>query len=94
MDIVALEETKLPDSGSIKEINFTFFWQVKSPDETSERGIDFAVRNTLLGSIIPPADGSERILSLHPHFVSGSGHSNQCLCSTSVIPRRSKGQIL
>lgn len=67
MDIVALEETKLPDSGSSKEINFTFFWQVKSPDETSEQGIDFAVRNTLLGSIIPPADGSERILSLHPH---------------------------
>ena len=67
MDFVALEETRLPDSGSIKEINFTFFWQVKSPDETSEQGIDFAVRNTLLGSIIPPADGSERILSLHPH---------------------------
>lgn len=39
MDIVALEETKLPDSGSIKEINFTFFWQVKSPDETSEQGL-------------------------------------------------------
>ena len=67
MDIVALEETRLPDSGSIREINFTFFWQVKSPDETSKQGIDFAVRNTLLGSIIPPADGSERILSLHPH---------------------------
>ena len=59
MDIVALEETRLPDSGSIKEIYVTFFWQVKSPDETSEQGIDFAVRNTLLGSIIPPADGSE-----------------------------------
>lgn len=27
-------------------------------------------------------------------FISGSGHSNQCLCSTSLIPRRSKGQIL
>ena len=67
MDIVALEETRLPDSGSIKEIYVTFFWQVKSPDETSEQGIDFVVRNTLLGSIIPPADGSERILSLHPH---------------------------
>jgi len=66
MNIVTLQETRLPDSGSVKEINFTFFWQVKSPDETSEQGIDFAVRNTLLESIIPPADGSERSLSLHP----------------------------
>lgn len=95
MDIVALEETRLPDSGSIKEINFTFFWQVKSPDETSKQGIDFAVRNTLLGSIIPPADGSERILSLHPHSSVGPVTLiSAYICSTSVIPRRSKGQIL
>ena len=44
MDIVAPQETRLPDSGSVKEINFTFFWQVKSPDETSEQGMQMEAK--------------------------------------------------
>ena len=30
IDIAALQETRLPNSGSLKEENYTFFWQGKS----------------------------------------------------------------
>lgn len=55
--IVALQETRQPDSGSFRERNFPFFWQGKS-SETREHGVDFAVRNTLLRSINPLTTGS------------------------------------
>ena len=64
IDIAALQETRLPDSGSLKEEHYTFFWQGKNAEETREHGVGFAVRNTLLCMINPPTDGTERILSL------------------------------
>ncbi|XP_063595354.1 uncharacterized protein LOC134772317 [Penaeus indicus] len=71
MDIVALQETRLAGSGSVRERHFSFFWQGKPPDETWEHGVGFAVRNTLLGSIIPPTEGTERILPLQLHSSTG-----------------------
>ena len=67
MDIVALQETRLLDSGSVKGKNFSSFCQGKPLNETREYGVGFAVRNTLLRSIVPPTVGSERILSLLLH---------------------------
>ncbi len=46
MDIVALQKTRLADSGTIKE--FTFFWHGKSAVDCREHGVGFAIRNTLL----------------------------------------------
>ena len=71
MDIVALQETRLLETGSIREMDFTLFWHGKSSDETREHGVGFAVRNSLLGSMTPPAEGSERILSLRLQTSSG-----------------------
>ena len=71
MDVVALQQTRLPASGSVKERNFSFFWQGKPPDETREHGVGFVVRNTLLGFITPPIEGSERILSLKFNLSAG-----------------------
>ena len=71
MDIVALQETRLPDMGSVKEKKFSFFWQGKPLNETWEYGVGFAVRNTLLRSIVPPTVGSEIILSLQLHSSAG-----------------------
>ena len=53
VDIVALQETRLPETGSLKEENYTFFWHGKGLDETLEHGVGFAVRNTLLTMITP-----------------------------------------
>eukprot|EP00745_Piridium_sociabile_P043277 TRINITY_DN8831_c0_g1_i1.p1 TRINITY_DN8831_c0_g1~~TRINITY_DN8831_c0_g1_i1.p1 ORF type:complete len:1016 (+),score=240.62 TRINITY_DN8831_c0_g1_i1:1061-4108(+) len=71
MDIVALQETRLSGTGSVRERDFSFFWQGKPPDETREHGVGFAVRNSLLGSITPPTEGTERILSLKLHSSAG-----------------------
>lgn len=52
---------KKPDSvsGSVRERDFTFFWQGKSLDKTREYGVSFAVKNSLLRSIIPPTEETE-----------------------------------
>lgn len=47
MDTVALQETRLLGLGSVRERDLTFFWQEKSPDETRELGVSFAVKNSL-----------------------------------------------
>ncbi|CAH1277284.1 CYP3A43, partial [Branchiostoma lanceolatum] len=64
IDIAALQETRLPDSGSLKEDSYTFFWQGKARDEVREHGVGFAIRNTMLHMIEPPTGGTERILTL------------------------------
>ena len=69
MDVVALQETRLPETGSVRERDFTLFWQGKPSDEVKEQGVGFAVRNRL--SITPPAEGTERILSLRLQTSSG-----------------------
>ena len=64
VDIATLQETRLAESGSLRESDYTFFWHGKSSEEVREHGVGFAVRNSLLGMIEPIADGTERLLSL------------------------------
>ena len=64
IDIAALQETRLPETGSLKEEHYTFFWQGKGTEEVREHGVGFAVRHTLLRMIEPPTDGTERIFTL------------------------------
>ena len=65
VDIIALQETRLPES-IIEERDYSFLWQGKAADETREHGVSFAIKNNLLGSIIPPSEGTERLLKLQP----------------------------
>lgn len=71
IDIAALQETRLPNSGSLKEEHYTFFWQGKSAEETREYGVGFAVKNTLQSMIEPPTGGTERTLTLRLSTVQG-----------------------
>ena len=71
VDIAALQETRLPASGSLKEKDYTFFWQGLEPEERRLYGVGFAVRNTLLSSMEPPSQGTARILSLRLSTPSG-----------------------
>ena len=64
VDIIALQETRLPESEIIRKRDYSFFWQGKAADEISERGVGFAIKNNLLGSIIPTSEGTERLLKL------------------------------
>ncbi len=65
IDIAALQETRLPSNGSLREQDYTFFWQGKEPEEPRIHGVGFAVRNSMLSSIETPSGGTPRILSLH-----------------------------
>jgi len=71
IDIAALQETRLPESGSLKEEHYTFFWQGKGAEEVREHGVGFAVRHALLRMIKPPTDGTERILMLRLSSMQG-----------------------
>ena len=71
IDIAALQETRLPESGTLKEEHYTFFWQGKGTEEVREHGVGFAVRHTLLRTIEPPTDGTERILTLRLSSMQG-----------------------
>ena len=64
VDIATLQETRLAESGSLRESDYTFFWHGKKKEEVREHGVGFAIRNSLLGMIEPIADGTERLLSL------------------------------
>ena len=39
VDIAALQETRLPASGSLKEKDYTFFWQGLEPEERRLYGV-------------------------------------------------------
>ncbi len=71
IDIVALQETRLPSNGSLREQDYKFFCQGKEPEEPRIHGVGFAVRNSMLSSTEPPSGGQPRILSLHLSTSSG-----------------------
>ncbi|XP_049858189.1 craniofacial development protein 2-like [Schistocerca gregaria] len=73
-DIAGLQETRLPDAGSVREDNYTFFWQGKSQDEPRLHGVGLAVKNALLDCTVPPCGGTERIIDLK--ICSSSGTVN------------------
>ena len=82
MDIVALQVTRLPDSGSVRKKHFTFFWKGKRTDEIREHGIGFAMTNCLLSSIIPPSEGNERVMTLQVNTSSGPANLINVYAST------------
>ena len=64
IDVACPQETRLPDSGSLRETDYTFFWKGLSQDEPRQHGVGFAVRNSLLASVETPTGGSSRLLVL------------------------------
>lgn len=71
IDIAALQETRLLESGTLKESDYTFYWKGKAPGEVREHGVGFAVRNSLVNTIVMDSDGSERLLTLQLNTSSG-----------------------
>ncbi|XP_051889891.1 uncharacterized protein LOC127580446, partial [Pristis pectinata] len=71
VDIAMLQETRLAESGTLRERDYTFFWKGKGSDETREHGVGFAVKNSLLKMVEPSEKGTERIFSLRLHTSDG-----------------------
>ena len=64
VDISTLQETWLANAGTLKERDYTFFWQGKSSNEPRENGVGFAVKNSLLSMVEPGSSGSKWLLNL------------------------------
>ena len=60
VDIAALQETCLDATGTLREKDYTFFWQ----GTHREHGVGFTVRNSLLRMVEPGDSGSECLLTL------------------------------
>ena len=71
VDIAALQETRLADAGTLKERDYTFFWQGKSSDKPRELGVGFAVKNSLMKMVEPGSGGSERLLTIRLNTTEG-----------------------
>ena len=94
MDIVALQETRLPETGSVRERDFILFWQSKPSDEVREHGVGFAVRNKFIG-VHSPTSRRNRANPVSPTLnILRTGQSDQCLCTNFGIHSRSKRQVL
>ena len=52
-----LQEIRLLSNASLRDQDYTFFWQEKDPDEPRLHGLGFAVRNSLLSGVEPPSSG-------------------------------------
>lgn len=71
VDIATLQETRLADSGTLRENDYTFYWHGKDSDEPREHGVGFAVKNTLLKIVEPSSNGSPRLLTLRLNTTDG-----------------------
>ena len=71
VDIIDLQKTRLPESGIIRERDYSFLWHGKAADETREHCVGFAIKNNLLGSVIPPSKETERLLKLQLQISAG-----------------------
>ena len=71
LDIAALSETRLPDSGLIKESIYTIFWHGKLPGKNREQGDGFAIRNRIIPFCETPVGISTRLMSLRVHSING-----------------------
>ena len=71
VDIATLQDTRLADSGTLKEKDYTFSWQGKGSEEHIEYGVGFAVRNILMSIIESGSNGSERLITLRHNTFAG-----------------------
>ena len=58
INLACFQETRLADSGSIREANYTFLWQGLPRDNPRWHCVGFAVKNSLTAAIEPPTGGT------------------------------------
>ena len=83
------------DSGTLKEKDYTFFWQGKRSNEPRKHGVGFSVRNSLLRMVEPGRQWRLRAPPDTPPYLSHRpSHPNQRVCQTTVYHTRHKRHVL
>ena len=93
IDIAALQETRLAEDGMLREKDYTFFWQGKPLVEPRLHGVGFAIKNSLLPMVTPPAGGTERILAISLSTKSGKVNIFSIYAPTLCSPQETKDQF-
>ena len=65
VDIATLHRKRPQVSGTLKEKDYTFFWQGKDSDEPREHGVGLAVRYSVLRMVELGSGGSAFLLTVH-----------------------------
>ena len=83
LDIVALSETRLADSGQLSEKEYTFFWSGRPEEEQRYSGVGFAICNTLAKKLeVLPEAISDRLMTLRLPI----GKKKTLLCISVYAP--------
>ena len=93
IDIAALQETRLPPNGSIREQDYTFYWQGREPGENRIHGVGFAIRNSSLSSIEPPLRGIARIIALRLSTSTGPANMLSIYAPTLCSSKEEKDEF-
>lgn len=65
IDIAALSETRLSSSGSVTDIDYTFFWSGRPEEERREAGVGFAIKKEIVSTLTEmPRPVSDRIMTM------------------------------
>ena len=65
IDIAALSETRFSESGSLDDMNYSFFWSGKPDGERREAGVGFAIRREIAANLTEmPKPVTDRIMTM------------------------------
>ena len=65
IDIAALCETRLSESGSLNDLEYSFFWSGKPEGERREAGMGFAIKKDIVTKLTEmPGPVSDRIMTM------------------------------
>lgn len=93
INISALQETRLPASGSLREDKCTFFWKGREPEESCQHGVGFAIKNTLLVAVEFPSGGTERLLSICLGTAPGPVNILHAYTPTLIVSEETKDEF-
>ena len=65
IDIAALREIRLSESGSLKDLEYSFIWSGKPEGERREAGVGFAIKKDIVTKLTAmPRPVSDRIMTM------------------------------
>ena len=65
IDIAALCETRFSESGSLDDLEYSFFWSGKPEGERREAGVGFAIKKDIITKLTEmPRPVSDRIMTM------------------------------
>ena len=96
IDIAVLSETRFHASGSLNDLEYTFYWSGKPTCERRDAGVGFAIKRDIVAKLTEmPHPVSDRIFDYeNPSDKGPECYNSQCIYSNNDEPRGEQGDIL